>query len=301
MLMQETWRRKLQWDEPLPEDLNSRWSKWYGQLQSLEELNIIRCIIPNSACEASFHVFCDASLRAYGAVIYCRLASTCHSVDTRFVLAKARVAPVKPTTITKLELQAAVVGTRLASAVVRELSVPIESFTFWSDSKTTLDWIKAENARFKIFVANRVTEILDVTSPEQWRHVPGRENPADELSRGVLPADLKTDDRWFNGPGFLKLEPEGWPRKLDSQPPTEELVEEHSVLSIFSKETCTIRRVLERSSTWIHAVRVVAYVLRFISRIRLHNKQTSPWLSVKEIRAAEHLCIRLAQNDRSDR
>lgn len=297
MLMQETWRSKLHWDEPLPESLQRSWAKWYGQLHALERLQVTRCLIPNAVQETSFHVFCDASEKAYGAVVYCRNAYSSGEVDVRFVLAKARVAPVKPTTITKLELQAAVVGSRLASAVVKELSVPIDSFTFWSDSKTALDWIKAENARYKIFVANRVTEILDVADSDQWRHVPGRENPADELSRGVLPADLKTEDRWFTGPGFLKHRPEEWPKKLEVKRPTEELAEEHPVLVSVESEPCLIRRVLNRSSSWTGAVRVIAFMLRFVNRTLKRSKPVTPWLSVKEIRAAELLCIRMAQQD----
>ena len=67
-----------------------------------------------------------------------------------------------------------------------------------------------------MFVANRVTEILEATSKDQWRHVPGDLNPADLASRGIMdPARLMTANQkgtsWFNGPAFMSLKEEEWP------------------------------------------------------------------------------------------
>ena len=53
-----------------------------------------------------------------------------------------------------------------------ELTYAIGKITFWSDSQTTLQYIKNETKRFQTYVANRVTEIREVTSPDQWRHCP---------------------------------------------------------------------------------------------------------------------------------
>ena len=53
-----------------------------------------------------------------------------------------------------------------------ELTYEISKIIFWSDSQTTLQYIKNETKRFQTYVANRVTEIRDITSPDQWRHCP---------------------------------------------------------------------------------------------------------------------------------
>jgi len=56
--------------------------------------------------------------------------------------------------------------------------------------------------RFHVYVGNRVQHIRDRSAPEDWFHVPGKENPADEASRG-LTRELLENSRWFKGPQFL--------------------------------------------------------------------------------------------------
>ena len=55
---------------------------------------------------------------------------------------------------------------------------------------------------------NPLSEILEGSSPRQWRHVPGAANPADDASRGFHPAELFSDHRWLDGPNFLLLSEE---------------------------------------------------------------------------------------------
>ena len=62
-----------------------------------------------------------------------------------------------------------------------------------------------------MYVANRVAENLETTSPSDWRHVPGVLNPADHGTRGLKLNDLKPECPWFNGPLFLKHDPTNWP------------------------------------------------------------------------------------------
>ena len=58
---------------------------------------------------------------------------------------------------------------------------------------TSLQYIKNETRRFQTFVANRVAEIHETSSPEQWHHIPGVINPADDGSRGVSAQYFKLD------------------------------------------------------------------------------------------------------------
>ena len=60
--------------------------------------------------------------------------------------------------------------------------------------------------RFKIFVANKLPIIPDVTNPYQWKYVPFEINPADLVSRGILPdiGDLNKLHYWFNDLEFLQ-------------------------------------------------------------------------------------------------
>jgi len=56
-------------------------------------------------------VLCDASEQAFAAVAYWRITSQ-DKTEVAFAMEKSRVAPLKPMSIPRLELQAAVMGTR---------------------------------------------------------------------------------------------------------------------------------------------------------------------------------------------
>ncbi|KAK3737652.1 hypothetical protein QZH41_003414 [Actinostola sp. cb2023] len=55
--------------------------------------------------------------------------------------------------------------------------------TFWTDSTCVLRYIRNQEKRFQVFVANRVTKILSQSEETQWRYVDTASNPADEASR----------------------------------------------------------------------------------------------------------------------
>ena len=55
-----------------------------------------------------------------------------------------------------------------------------------------------------------MAEIREVTSPDQWRHCPGKVNRADDASRGLKPSKLSCQHRWWRGPEFLWEAEECW-------------------------------------------------------------------------------------------
>jgi len=104
-------------------------------------------------------------------------------------MARSRLAPLKRPTIPQMELLASVIGARLTSFVRETLNLNrIPSF-LWSDSTTSLAWIKG-NDEWGTFVGNRVKEICSLAEPKDWRHIPGANNLADLPSRGCSPAEL---------------------------------------------------------------------------------------------------------------
>ena len=74
----------------------------------------------------------------------------------------------------------------------------------------TLCWIKNDKP-WKQFVRHRVSEILKLSSRDNWYHCPGPQNPADLPSRGNFAPLLAANPFWWEGPEFLKLTPDKWP------------------------------------------------------------------------------------------
>ncbi|GFS59684.1 integrase catalytic domain-containing protein [Trichonephila inaurata madagascariensis] len=71
------------------------------------------------------------------------------------------------------------------------------------------------------------------SDPIQWGHCPGKDNPADLLSRGTSAVKLAQNELWWHGPPWLKLTPDHWPNRhrdiLDSELCSEELEHRSSV------------------------------------------------------------------------
>ena len=108
------------------------------------------------------------------------------------VMAKSRVTPLKPVTVPRLELTAAVLSTKISDFLQKELRYDDIPETFWTDSKVVLGYISNDARRFHTFVANRVQAIRDRTSPKQWNYVDTKDNPADDAKR---PGSSRTDQK----------------------------------------------------------------------------------------------------------
>lgn len=205
------WKSKVDWDEEIPTELKTRWLSWRSELEKLTSINIPRWLKLQSDNQLiQLHIFSDASINAYGAVAYLRIQET-HTVNVTFVMGKYRVAPLNPKSLTipKLELQAAVLATRMRESKVSSLSMDL-STKFWTDSQIVLKYILNENRKFPVFVMNRINEIRTTTDVNSWRFVPGTLNPADNATRYV-PLSSTENSRWLTGTSFLIEEQCNWP------------------------------------------------------------------------------------------
>ncbi|CAB4004330.1 Nucleotide-binding oligomerization domain-containing 2, partial [Paramuricea clavata] len=138
----------------------------------------LRLANPN---KMELHLFSDASKDAYASVAYLVCQYEDDSPTSRLVASKCRVAPTKA--IPRLELMGAILSSRLAQSLLKVLTV--DRVIFWTDSQNVCHWVRNHSRQFKPFVANRIAEIQRTTSPEQWRHVPGIQNPADLATRDI--------------------------------------------------------------------------------------------------------------------
>ncbi|GBP51952.1 hypothetical protein EVAR_80047_1 [Eumeta japonica] len=207
-LLQEIWRRGTGWDDEIDQDLATQWNDWKSQLINLKNEKIPRCYLRyTDATTLQLHTFVDASETAYAAALYWRATDSRGHVSTSLIIAKSRVAPLKITSIPRLELQAAVMGTRMATTVIEEHDRKPNTKFYWTDSKTVLTWLKNGARSYKPFVAHRIAAIEENSTLNEWRWVPTKQNVADDATRNV-PRNL---DRWYNGPEFLQHESNDWP------------------------------------------------------------------------------------------
>lgn len=136
ILMQDIWASGIGWDDTINNHLCERWRMWSGYLPQLNSIRIPRCYFDGANQEMystlQIHVFVDASESAYSSLVYFRV-TTLKGVETVLVSAKAKVAPLKMLSIPRLELQAAVLGTRLLSSVINIHGLPVTKRVLWTE------------------------------------------------------------------------------------------------------------------------------------------------------------------------
>ena len=214
VILQDLCCRGLKWDEVVPDENLKNWQQWLRDLPRLEEFSVNRYFELSGLGDASsceLHHFSDASQVGYGAVTYLRLVNESGQIHCTFVMSKARVVPLKRITIPRLELSVATVSVRLDKMVKRELELAVDQSFFWTDSTSVLKYVTNSHTRFRTFVANRLPQIHDCSSPSQWRYVPSKLKPADDAWKGLKVYELFTNSSGKVGPPFLWQSEDKWP------------------------------------------------------------------------------------------
>ena len=188
VIIQSCWKLDLEWNDAVPDDVSRAYTNWRDDMASLSQLKIPRKLLPTHLCdEVSLQVFCDASEKAYGTCVF--LVSVKDDiVSSTSISSKCKVAPIKPSTLPRVELLAVHTGAKLATAVKGALSKSkhaLNTSVMYSDSTIALSWIKADLARWHTFVSNRVFQNQSMLSTTVFIHVPSEENPANLCSRGL--------------------------------------------------------------------------------------------------------------------
>ena len=206
---QRLWELKLDWDDQVPSSVKTAWTKWRSELPLLSNHHISRCYFPKDVkiVSTQLHGFSDASEVAYSSVVYIRMKDSDGNVHVLLVISKTKVAPIKHLTIPRLKLCGAQVLARLLHHIQQVHNITSDNLYAWTDSTIVLSWLDGNPRRFKTYVGNRVTGILEHISPDRWNHVDTKDNPSDCDSRGLFPSELIDHALWWNGPDWLRLEP----------------------------------------------------------------------------------------------
>ncbi|XP_055632531.1 uncharacterized protein LOC129773008 [Toxorhynchites rutilus septentrionalis] len=300
ILIQSIWRSGIDWDEKIKDEEFNRWTKWIAILSQVDHVHIPRCYVgqesSTSLVSVQLHILVDASEDAYCAAAYFRFILVDGTVICNLVSAKTKVAPLKPLSIPRLELQAAVLGARLASFVSENHTYCIEKRVFWSDSSTVLAWIRSDARRYRQFVSCRIGEILSLTETREWRWVPSKINTADEATKWGHGPCLSPKGNWFQDPSFLYCPEFQWPVQSKQQNTSTE----EELRSCFMHDVTAFESTVkfDRFSRWVRLLRAIAYTQRFISNARLtkQHRDLTPLNSV-EIGKAESILWRLCQEE----
>ena len=153
-----------------------------------------------------------------------------------------------------------------------------------------LRYIDSETARFKTFVANRVTLIREATKPSQWNYIGTAENPADQASRGMKAKSLMQGGTWINGPSFLSNNECDWPTQPIER--KECLQDDPEVKNIVAVNTIEVKDKMEPIdkliyyySEWNKLKRSVAWILKVkktLQQLKDERKQFTRTISQTE-------------------
>ncbi|XP_075150740.1 uncharacterized protein LOC142224842 [Haematobia irritans] len=239
ILMQQLWLEGIRWDDNLGPESRSTWNRL---------IRLKLHIVPVFICQT------DKSV-----------------VFSNLLVAKSKVAPLKPICLPILELNGAFLLAKLVNYVTSTFDFKISSITLWTDSSIVL--VPGSN----------------------WRHVPTHDNPADLGTRGCRPQDLTTNYLWFNGPKWLTQPHSTWPKRNPLVAP--ELGKRVNVQTYHSTNYDT--DILLRFSSYNRALRVISYMFRFynncLSRRRSTIKISNPFLTHKEVTFVKSRLIILSQ------
>ncbi len=204
-----------EWDQPVSKEISEEWGTWMGELKNkLETLTFDRCLrsLTGKVTRQTLHIFTDASHSAMAAVGYLRTEYSNEETTVRIGMSKTKLVPKDSNTMPRSELNAMLLCIPIKNTLTVALQLKEEQIFYYSDSEVALAWMKNTTLPLYEYVYNRVTKMRTQTNPLRWSYVNTKENPADLPSRGTTLEELTTRKIWKNGPDFLQLGEEKWPK-----------------------------------------------------------------------------------------
>ena len=310
LILQQTWvyRSKegecLGWDSKLPEEIKNRWLKWLSEIKEAAKFQVNRYIFKElktipSRSELTLHGFCDAGETAWGIAIYIRFYNpTTKSYQSCLIYSATRVAPTKgKLSIPRKELNAIVLVCEKLLYIAESLGIPINNISAHTDSLVSIHWISKNKNNLKLYVSNRVEKIQN--SKIQIYFVPGKQNPADLVSKPKPSKEYINDTFWTSGPTFLQQDNNNWLEKYkmevmiqDNLPDTEvneyqtefrKIPEANIFNSKITPETPSgVFGIMYRYNNYYTILNIVAQCFRAIHMMSENNKSENRKMQIRQ-------------------
>ena len=187
MDLQDLVRRKLDWDDTIPEDLRPLWESNFQVMQEIGDLRFNRAIVPEDAVNLQINTldFGDASQFMVCTCVYARFKRRNGNHSCQLVLSRTKVVP-QGMSQPRAELLAALTNSYTGKVVRRSFKNFHQSAIKFTDSQICLYWITNDQKPLKQWVRNRVIEIQRFTSQDQWFYIQSKDMIADlGTRRGV--------------------------------------------------------------------------------------------------------------------
>ena len=266
---------------------------WVKSIQQKCMLTVPRSVVFKESHDVALHGFADASKVAVAAAVYIVSSDETGRGKQNLLVAKSRLAS-KALSIPRLELVAAHTLSKLMAYVKKALpDINITSTNLWSDSMTTLFWLKSRGTWSK-YVKNGVKAISDL-GMTNWRYVPTDQNPSDLGTRTVPPS--KIGNFWLRGPKWLSTLKE-WPNQPELVETPELLTEKVSQLVLLEKQSLSQQEwclKIISSHPYTRLLRITTFIRRFVGNCSQKTCTQGP-LTSEEIQQAEMVWIRLTQS-----
>ena len=300
--LHELCKLNLDWDDKIPDIYLETWVKNLEDIQKIREVRFRRSVVPPDAAnlDLQFITSVDASEKIAIAVVHSRTLLTCGSYYTQLVCAKSKI--VSTSTIPRAELKAATMGAVLSHTVKVNFAEQFKDSLFVTDSTVALYWINQDQRLLQVGVRNAVIEIRRFTQTQQWFHVDTNLNIADLGTRTAEVEDLDPTGAWQSGTEWMRLERNDMPlrtceditltseeRRIASKeikaPDIAGIVLSNLVDKVGSRYSYSKYLVDPCVMSWPKSVRVLAYVLRFISKLAPDKSRFRSKLYIKSPRS----------------
>jgi hypothetical protein len=276
---------KLDWDDPVPEELLSKWVSNMEQIQELKTVVFRRTVIPDDAenCKVELLTLTDASQNLGIVAIFGRVKRKGGQFSCQLLMGRSKL--LSGLTIPKAEMKAAVAGATSASVVRRNFGNKFAGQIFCTDSTVCLYWITQQEKPLQVGVRNAVAEVRRFSETSEWFHVQTNCNVADIGTRPASVSEILPGTPWQDGYSWMTLPRDQMPLKTaeevtltaeerrqaasEVRGPDIRGHQIHILVSEVSERYAFSKYVLDPCRLgWSKSLRVLALVWRFINRCR---------------------------------